>query len=94
MFYTVQGMKPFQPPISPLASASYAACRFGGVPPEIARVELALPVETAAELERLFLTRRAGGPGFMRPRFARHLAHVEAVMAEGGYPALAARGGR
>ena len=30
----------------------------------------------------------------MRPRFARHEAHVEAVRAEGGYPVLPARGRR
>jgi hypothetical protein len=87
-------MKPFKPPASILASASYAACRHGGAPPDLARVELALPAETAAKLERLFQRRPGGGPGAMRPRFARHAAHVQAVMAEGGYPALAARRGR
>jgi hypothetical protein len=30
----------------------------------------------------------------MRPRFARHRSHVEAVMAEGGYPVLAGPGRR
>jgi hypothetical protein len=91
-------MKPFRPPASPpkslLASASYAACRYGGAPPGIVQVQLDLPAETAAALERLFQRRPGGGPGAMRPRFARHEAHVCAVMAEGGYPALPARRGR
>ncbi len=87
-------MKPFRPPASPLASASYAACRFGGAPPDIAQVQLALPAETATELERLFRARPGGGAHAMRPRFARHEAHVEAVIAMGGYPALAERQGR
>ena len=94
MFYTVQLMKPFKPPASPLASASYAVCRFGGAPPGIARVQLALPAEIATELERLFQARPGGGANAMRPRFARHAAHVLAVAAEGGYPALAERRGR
>jgi hypothetical protein len=88
------GMKPFRPPASPLASASYAACRHGGSPPDIVRVQLALPPETAAELERLFQRRPGGGHGALRPRFARHQAHVQAVMAQGGYPALPERRGR
>ena len=87
-------MKPFRTPKPPFASASYAACRHGGAPPDIVRVQLELPAETAAELERLFRARPGGGPGLMRPRFARHAAHVEAVMAQGGYPALPARRGR
>jgi hypothetical protein len=87
-------MKPFKPPASPLASASYAACRFGGAPPDIARTQLELPAETAEVLERLFRARPGGGANAMRPRFARHGAHLRAVMAEGGYPALAERRGR
>ena len=87
-------MKPFKPPASPLASASYAACCFGGAPPDIVRVQLELPAETAVELERLFRARPGGGAHAMRPRFARHEAHLQAVMAEGGYPALAERRGR
>jgi hypothetical protein len=87
-------MKLFRTPASPLASASYAACRFGGAPPGIARVLLDLPAETAAELEHLFRARPGGGAHAMRPRFARHEAHVSAVMGEGGYPALAEARGR
>ena len=86
-------MKPFRPPASILASASYAACRFGGAPPDIVRVQLDLPAEIAAKLERLFRRRPGGGAYAMRPRFARHQAHVRAVLAEGGYPALAERRG-
>jgi hypothetical protein len=87
-------MKPFKTPASPLASARYAACRYGGAPPGIVQVQLDLPAETAAALERLFQRRSGGGVGAMRPRFARHEAHVRAVMAEGGYPALPPRRGR
>ena len=87
-------MKPFRTPQSPLASASYAACRYGGAPPGIVQVQLDLPPETAAMLERLFQRRTGGGPGAMRPRFARHEAHVRAVTAEGGYPVLPARRAR
>ena len=94
MFSTVCTMKPFKHPASPLASASYAACRFGGAPPDLARVQLDLPPETAAQLERLFRRRAEGGPNAMRPRFARHGAHVTAAMAQGGFPALAGRRGR
>jgi len=88
-------MKPFTPPAaSTLASASYAVCRHGGAPPELAQAELALPAETALRLERLFRARSGGGPNAMRPQFARHAAHVRAVLAQGGYPALAERGRR
>ena len=95
MFYTVMDMKPFRSPISPLAAACYAACRHGGAPPEIVQVELELPPETAERLERLFRARAGGGGAdSMRPRFARHESHVRAVLAQGGYPALTARGRR
>ena len=72
---------------SPHASASYAACRRGGAPPERARQELALPPARAARLERWLLS-KSGGPQSQRPRFARHEAHVGAVMALGGFPVL------
>lgn len=85
-------MKPFSPPSPSLASASYAVCRHGGAPPELVRIELALPADTAARLERMFRARPGGGTDPMRPRHARHAAHVRAVMAQGGYPALAERG--
>jgi hypothetical protein len=82
-------MKPFKPPSLSLASASYAACRHGGSPPDLVRVELELPAEAAVRLERLFRGQRGGGGDAMRPRYARHEAHVRAVAAEGGYPVLA-----
>lgn len=89
MFYTVSVMKPFKSPSSTLASASYAASRHGGTPPDLVRIELDLPAATAARLERLFRAKPGGGADAMRPRFARHSAHVRAVIAEGGYPILA-----
>jgi len=84
-------MKPFTPPVPPFARASYVACRHGGAPPRIAAVELALPAETAARLERLFRARPGGGPDPMKPRFARHAAHVRAALAQGGFPSLPER---
>lgn len=40
--------------------------------------------------------RRGGGPGpdAMRPSFARHAAHVRAVLGEGGYPVAERPGAR
>ena len=73
---------------STLASASYAALRYEGVPPPRARETLGLEDATAARLEQLFQARPGGGDDPMRPAFARHAAHVKAVMGEGGYPAL------
>jgi hypothetical protein len=84
-------MKPFKPPNSLLASASYAAARHGGAPPGFVATELALPAETAAKLERLFQRRGGGGANAMKPRFARHATHVAAALAEGGFPALPER---
>ena len=85
-------MKPFKPPSLSFASASYAACRYGGAPPELVQVELDLPPGAAARLEQLFRAARPGSPDdAMRPRYARHEAHVRAVSAEGGYPALTGR---
>jgi hypothetical protein len=69
------------------ASALYVAFRRGGAPPARARQELALPEATAAQLERL-LQARGGGPQSQRPRFARHEAHVAAVLMQGGFPVL------
>jgi hypothetical protein len=42
----------------------------------------------AARFERLFLASPGAGPDPMRPRFARHEAHVAAVIGQGGYPVL------
>jgi len=85
-------MKPFNPPSFALVAASYATSRHGGAPPDLVQVELDLPPETAARLERLFRARPGGGADAMRPRFARHAAHVRAVVALGGYPVLPERG--
>ncbi len=88
-------MKPFTPPPKsqsrPLIGLSYFASRHGGASPEFARLELALPAATGAALEQLFQRRPTGGTDPMRPRFARHSAHVDAVMAQGGYPVLRER---
>jgi hypothetical protein len=71
-----------------LASRSYAVLRYEGAPPPRAREALGLAEATAASLERLFQARTGGGDDLMRPRFARHAAHVAAVLAEGGYPVM------
>lgn len=90
-------MKPFKPPAEtqsrPLMSLTYFASRHGGAPPELARLELDLPATKGAELERLFQARPGGGMDPMRPRFARHAAHVRKVLAEGGYPTFKVRRG-
>jgi len=85
-------MKPFKPPSFTLAAASYAVSRHGGAPPDLVQVELDLPAEAAARLERLFRVQPRGGADAMRPRFARHAAHVRAVLTQGGYPVLPERG--
>ena len=77
--------------LSPLASASYAALRYEGLPPPRAQAALDLPPATAARLERLFRARPGGGTDPMRPGFARHSAHVRAVLGEGGFPVLPGR---
>ena len=74
--------------ISTLASASYAVLRQMGASPEAARAELDLPPATAARYERLFQGRPGRGPDSMRPKFARHGAHVAAVLAAGGFASL------
>jgi len=76
---------------SPLASASYAALRYEGLPPPRARAALGLAPQTATRLERLFQARPGGGADPMKPRFARHAAHVRSALAQGGFPALPER---
>ena len=66
--------------------AVYAALRFGGCGSARAQLEMALDPEDGARLEGGFLQGRHGG---MRPRFARHDAHVAAVLGAGGYPVMA-----
>jgi hypothetical protein len=74
-----------------LASKRYAALRYEGIPPPRVRASLGLSEPIAARLERLFLGRSGGGDDPMRPRFARHREHVEAVLEAGGYPVLPER---
>ena len=81
-------MTSISPDRSTLASASYAALRYEGIPPPRARAALGLAQDTAECLERLFQARPGGGDDPMRPRFARHAEHVRAVVGQGGYPVL------
>lgn len=71
-----------------IASAGYAALRHGGAPPARARSELQLSKRTGWELEQLFQRRKWGHSRAQRPAFARHDAHVKAVLAAGGFPVL------
>jgi hypothetical protein len=68
----------------------YSVLRFGGASQARACAELGVSFGRGAALEARFLRRRTGvGPDAMRPRFARHERHVAAVLAAGGYPAIA-----
>lgn len=74
-----------QQEVAAAAAPAYAALRFGGASPARARTELALEPLVAARLEAGF----GRWPGrWMRPRFARHAAHVAGVRAAGGFPVL------
>jgi hypothetical protein len=75
------------PSAAPATSAAYANLRYEGFPPPRAQAELGLAEGRAAKLERMFLN-RPGGPQSQRPRFARHAAHVSAVLSAGGFPVL------
>lgn len=55
-----------------------------------AQVELGLAVDEARRLELAFRA-RVGVGDIQLPRFARHDAHVAAVMQEGGFCALSER---
>ena len=77
---------------TPNASAGYAALRHGGAPAWRAGAELGLDPARTARLEQLFRRRRGGGPDDpMQPRYARHGRHVDAVLAQGGYPVMPKR---
>ena len=52
---------------------------------------MALDRLAADRLETLFRARVAKGGGDAQPRFARHDAHVAAVLAEGGFASLTER---
>jgi hypothetical protein len=97
VFYSLRMDRSTQPTPNPssatLASASYAALRYQGLPPPRAQAFLGLSGETVARLERLFLARSGGKVDPMKPRFARHAAHLRAVLAEGGFPVLPGRPG-
>lgn len=57
-----------------------------------AQVELGLTAGQAQRLERAFRVKLASGVGDIQlPRFARHDAHVAAVMREGGFCAFSER---
>jgi hypothetical protein len=68
---------------------TYSALRHGGASKARACTELGVSYGRGAELEQTFRRHRAHAPSeAMRPRFARHDRHVEAVLASGGYPVL------
>ena len=57
-----------------------------------AQVELGLQVGAARRMERAFRLKAASGAGDIQlPRFARHDAHVAAVMRQGGFCAFSER---
>jgi hypothetical protein len=69
--------------------STYAALRYGGASQARAGAEGANPPARARQLEAIFHVPRPGKlMDRMRPRFARHEAHVAAVLAAGGYPAI------
>lgn len=71
-------------------TSTYAALRYGGASRARAGALLAITPDEALSQERIFNVARPGKAlDRMRPRFARHGAHVAAVLAAGGYPALA-----
>ena len=77
---------------NPHASASYAALRHGGAPPAHAQAQLGLDRKVGHTLEQLFRSHRGGGVDDpMKPRFARHEAHVRAVLVECEFPVLPER---
>ncbi|MBU1377212.1 MAG: hypothetical protein KKE02_09975 [Alphaproteobacteria bacterium] len=70
-------------------TSTYAALRYGGASQDRARAELAITPGEAHMQERIFNVARPGKMlDRMRPRFARHEAHVAAILAAGGYPVL------
>jgi len=67
---------------------SYSVLRYGGASQRRACAELGVSFGRSEFLEMRLQRRRGAGSDAMRPSFARHAAHVAAVMAEGGYPVL------
>ena len=79
-------------PARPVDAQDYAALRQIGTPPQRARQQLGLAIGPARRFEAQFckrLARGAGGPQL--PKFARHEAHVAAVLAAGGFWAFSER---
>jgi hypothetical protein len=70
-----------------IEQTTYSALRFGGASPARACAELGVNPGRGPALEALFHVRRPGGDS-MRPRFARHEAHLRALRAAGGFVAL------
>ena len=76
----------------PATGQEYAALRQTGTSHLRAQVELGLAAGQARRMERAFRARAVSGLGDIQlPRFARHDAHVAAVMREGGFCALSER---
>lgn len=76
----------------PADGQDYAALRQSGTPPARARIQLNLEESQARRFEKLFRARRARGGGDSQlPKFARHDAHVAAVLAAGGFWAFSER---
>ena len=68
---------------------TYTVLRYGGASMARACAEIYVSSGRGITLEAIFQVRRPGtGGNAMRPRFARHAAHVAAATAAGGYPAL------
>ncbi|WP_296600273.1 hypothetical protein [Phenylobacterium sp.] len=75
--------------ISSHLPSSYAALRYGGASSDRAQAELRIGPGHASKLEAIFRVARPGkAQDRIRPRFARHDLHVDAVCAAGGYPVL------
>jgi hypothetical protein len=81
-----------QPYERPVCGQDYAALRQSGTPAARARPELGLPPARSLRLERAFQAMALRGEGdAQRPKFARHEAHVAAIMAQGGFCVLSER---
>jgi hypothetical protein len=92
MFHTLSAMTQSQPYVRPVCGQDYAALRQSGTPASRARVELGLAPARSLRMERAFRAKAGRGEGDpQQPKFARHEAHVAAVMAQGGFCALSER---
>lgn len=76
----------------PADGQDYAALRQSGTSPARARAQLNLEESQARRFEKLFRSRTARGAGDTQlPKFARHDAHVAAVLEAGGFWAFSER---